>query len=178
MELPSWVSQSSIPSTIVDFDCRVLNKTGTQYTSVEDFVTPFTKASTPDPSGSIDLENPLPSPTSQLPAPLAIEFLADIELEKAGSTDDAVAKAQAIGLATQVCHTRLVAARASTQRPSPTAIQFTCDYTRYDSKKVRSQEIHPLLLFSDRHLLRFRYWEYRQNRAEGISRLGLQPQAV
>ncbi|KAG8884780.1 CAAX geranylgeranyltransferase alpha subunit [Tulasnella sp. 331] len=70
----------------------VLQKSGTPFETLETFVTPYTR---PQPNQAtstsnldqgeetIDLENPAPSKTASLPCPLAIEFLADIYVEKA-----------------------------------------------------------------------------------------------
>ena len=50
------------------------------YSSITEFVVPYTRTASPE-AGSdniVDLENPLPSEGAQLPCPPAIEFLADI----------------------------------------------------------------------------------------------------
>lgn len=58
----------------------VLNHTLTPYSTLRDFIIPYTVPHpSPSPSTSvIDLENPLPSPMSELPCPAALEFLAEI----------------------------------------------------------------------------------------------------
>jgi len=69
----------------------VLQKSQTSFAPLEAFVMPYTvsqpietsSASASTPEEMIDLENPLPSKTAKLPCSLAIEFLADIYLEKA-----------------------------------------------------------------------------------------------
>lgn len=74
----------------------MLQKSGTPFETVEAFVMPYTQPQ-PQPSTSaerareetIDLENPAPSKTAALPCPLAIEFLADICLEKAAGATGA-----------------------------------------------------------------------------------------
>ncbi|KAG8993310.1 CAAX geranylgeranyltransferase alpha subunit [Tulasnella sp. JGI-2019a] len=73
----------------------VLQKTGTPFESLEMFVLPYTQPQLQSQqkatgSGSaqeetIDLENPAPSRSASLPCPLAIEFLADVYLEKAAA---------------------------------------------------------------------------------------------
>jgi len=88
----------------------ILQKTGTPFRTLETFVEPYTlpqprpkqdTASAPASPEMIDLENPAPSSTASLPCSLAIEFLADIYLEKAaeleGEARDAFVK-QAVEL--------------------------------------------------------------------------------
>jgi protein farnesyltransferase/geranylgeranyltransferase type-1 subunit alpha len=58
----------------------ILNHTQAPFASLRDFVVPYTMPHFPtSPSSSVlDLENPLPSSTSELPCPAALEFLAEI----------------------------------------------------------------------------------------------------
>jgi len=55
----------------------ILDRTKTEYGSIEEFVTPYTK-SEESPESVVDLDNPPPSKGAQLPAAPAVEFLADI----------------------------------------------------------------------------------------------------
>lgn len=92
------------PSAAADiWLCSVLEATSTPFSSLKTFVLPYTEAETiseslspPTSSEStkptspvpIDLENPTPSSTAELPVPYAVEFLAEIleeELAAAGS---------------------------------------------------------------------------------------------
>jgi len=73
----------------------ILDTKNLPYSRVEDFVRPYT-GTTPDSSTTdlVDLENPPPPRSAQLPCPAAIEFLADIR-EKEGGKDKVL---QAIAL--------------------------------------------------------------------------------
>ncbi|KAG8895170.1 CAAX geranylgeranyltransferase alpha subunit [Tulasnella sp. 403] len=87
----------------------VLQKSSTPFSDLEAFVVPYTKpqptsttdsSAIPAPSRTepptapstesdvIDFDHPKPSPTADLPAPLALEFLADVYVEKAKATSD------------------------------------------------------------------------------------------
>ncbi|KAI0035815.1 hypothetical protein K488DRAFT_68134 [Vararia minispora EC-137] len=71
----------------------VLDYSHTPYASQEDFVRPYTGTQVPlsFDSDVIDVENPLPSEGSRLPAVPAIEFLADIyEVEGKEGVDEAI----------------------------------------------------------------------------------------
>lgn len=69
----------------------VLEATNTPFTSLQTFVKPYTSLQPPpDNQDVVDLENPLPGPTAELPCVAAMEFLADI-YEKEGG--DSVQKA-------------------------------------------------------------------------------------
>ncbi|KAF8591333.1 protein prenylyltransferase [Ramaria rubella] len=61
----------------------LLNHTHTSFSSLRDFVIPYTTphAISTQPELVLDLENPPPSLTSELPCPAAVEFLADIHEE-------------------------------------------------------------------------------------------------
>jgi len=87
---------------------RFLKKTQTPFSTLEQFILPYTtpRSATDHTSpqlsetDALDLENPLPSKEAQLPVPLAIEFLADIHIEKAsaGGSDQEQLISQAIEL--------------------------------------------------------------------------------
>lgn len=63
----------------------VLEHTSTPLSSIEAFVVPYTKSKSEkseEPELAVDLDDPLPSPQAELPCALAVEFLADICVEK------------------------------------------------------------------------------------------------
>lgn len=61
----------------------VLQRTGKPFTSLKEFVVPFTEiVDEREEDEVLDLENPLPSAAATLPCSLAIEFLADIQVEE------------------------------------------------------------------------------------------------
>lgn len=71
----------------------VLRTTQTPFKELETFVVPYTvsRPSASESEEAIDLENPRPSATAELPCALAIELLADINLEKAANGDESAA---------------------------------------------------------------------------------------
>lgn len=66
----------------------VLEKTSTPLSTIEAFIIPYTKSKSVDATNpedtelAADLDDPLPSAQAELPCPLAVEFLADIYVEK------------------------------------------------------------------------------------------------
>ncbi|KAG5642273.1 hypothetical protein DXG03_003322 [Asterophora parasitica] len=64
----------------------ILDTNKLPYSRVEDFVKPYAASTHSNVTDLVDLENPPPSRTAQLPCPAAIEFLADIH-EKEGGKD-------------------------------------------------------------------------------------------
>ncbi|KAG9050609.1 CAAX geranylgeranyltransferase alpha subunit [Tulasnella sp. UAMH 9824] len=71
----------------------VLRTTQTPFKELETFVVPYTlsRPSASESEEAIDLENPRPLATAELPCALAIELLADINLEKAANSDESAA---------------------------------------------------------------------------------------
>lgn len=87
----------------------VLDLAKTPFSSLTSFVLPYTRrhGQETDDEQIIDLDNPLPSTSSDLPAPPALEFLADIyEREAEGSRsseqEEAVVK-EKLQMAIPVC---------------------------------------------------------------------------
>lgn len=73
----------------------VLNYTKTPYSSLRQFVEPYTVAHPAEPNTNvIDLDNPRPAPGADLPCRMAVEFLADIYEQEGG---DDVPKAIEVG---------------------------------------------------------------------------------
>ena len=72
----------------------ILEHSSTPFSTLRVFVEPYTKPQSPESSASkeeeiLDLENPAPSPTAELPCVAALEFLADI-YEKGEEKEKAV----------------------------------------------------------------------------------------
>ena len=72
----------------------ILEHSNTPFSTLRIFVEPYTKPQSPESSASkeeeiLDLENPAPSPTAELPCVAALEFLADI-YEKGEEKEKAV----------------------------------------------------------------------------------------
>jgi hypothetical protein len=89
-----------LPNHFFTFDfsticISVLEHTSAPLSSIEAFVVPYTKSksnnkpSSEEPEPATDLDDPLPSVQAELPCPLAIEFLADIYVEKTSQGIDA-----------------------------------------------------------------------------------------
>lgn len=130
-------------------------------------LTSSSDASRPDSSAiatpteeTVDLENPLPSATAELPCALAIEFLADIYVEKA-SQASAQAKDDATQKAVEVSRIITGSEASVTYKPF-VALRISCDYLRHNPAEVRT--VHHPLAASLAKLLH-RYWAYRQARA-------------
>ena len=69
----------------------IFDRTRTPYSSITEFVIPYSEPTAPFGSDVVDLENPLPSEGAKLPAVPAIEFLADIYETRGGN--DEISKA-------------------------------------------------------------------------------------
>jgi protein farnesyltransferase/geranylgeranyltransferase type-1 subunit alpha len=68
----------------------VLEHTQTPFATLREFVIPYTRAREPGPADSkADAENPRPGEDAQLPAPPAIEFLAEIYEAEPGTVQRA-----------------------------------------------------------------------------------------
>jgi hypothetical protein len=62
----------------------ILNHHKIPYVTLQAFVEPYTVAQSVTERDLVDLDNPLPSKTAQLPCPAAIEFLADVYEREGG----------------------------------------------------------------------------------------------
>jgi protein farnesyltransferase/geranylgeranyltransferase type-1 subunit alpha len=62
----------------------MLNQHKIPYATLQAFVEPYAVAQSVTETDLVDLDNPLPSKTAQLPCPAAIEFLADVYEREGG----------------------------------------------------------------------------------------------
>lgn len=106
----------------------VLDFTKTPYSSLKDFVLPYTNSShaTSSTSDIVDLENPLPAPGADLPCPIAVEFLGDI-YESNGGAD--------IEKAVEVCGSTITQSHPLTMHG--VAMEETCRRVGYRQEEVR-----------------------------------------
>ncbi|KAG8960757.1 CAAX geranylgeranyltransferase alpha subunit [Tulasnella sp. 408] len=117
----------------------VLRTTQTPFKELETFVVPYTlsRPSASESEEAIDLENPRPSATAELPCALAIELLADINLEKAAHGDESAAD----------CLKKADELFASLATEHDTIRRKYWEYRRNNAKK--QQEAQPVLPASE-----------------------------